>query len=231
MTGRDDRPRILCMYSGGLDSAGVLHLLLSDPRYAGFAVHIHHMHLVNRENRALAEKTAVERTLHFFKSGSYRSFVATESLHNYSFMRRDFIWDMDLCAFMAGNISLADKRIRYVAMGRTSTDVESSSFNFQRRMERAQAIFKSVRMIAKNEAEYIFPVRHLTKRKIWDMLPDPLRRATWSCRRPAYAADRTPRPCGNCISCREMRKHIPEYFVTSALGDPEPEGRIVNHPF
>jgi hypothetical protein len=199
------------MYSAGLDSVGVLYRLLTVPEFEDKRVHVHHLHLVNRENRAVAERAAVGETLSLIKADPCcREFVYTESLHNYRFMRKHFIWDMDFCAFMAGQISLADPRVRYVALGRTRTDVEGAGFDFRRRMERAQAIFKSVRMLAESEAEYIFPVVRLTKREIWDMLPEDLRRAAWSCRTPVYGEDKRPVHCGRCITCRDLAEHVPE---------------------
>lgn len=194
---------ILCMYSGGLDSAGVLHRLLTVDEYVDFEVHVHHMHVVNRENRAPAEGEAVGRTLKLFAGDEYRPYRFTQSLHRYDFMRRDMVWDMDLCAFLAGNICAAAPSIRHVAMGRTATDVESGGEEFLKRMERAQAIFKAVISLDESEASYIFPVVDLTKAEIWEMLPATIREATWSCRRPVYDEERKPTPCGRCATCKE----------------------------
>jgi 7-cyano-7-deazaguanine synthase in queuosine biosynthesis len=89
-------------------------------------------------------------------------------------------------------------------------------------MERAQAIFKSVRMLAEGEAEYIFPVLELSKRQVWEMLPEEIGRAAWSCRTPAYDREKNPRPCGRCITCADLRKHVPELFESrpGGAGDP-----------
>lgn len=201
--GKDMERKLLCMYSGGLDSVGVLYRLLTDDAYADHGVHVHHMHVVNRENRAPAEAEAVQRTLGLMQGGGYRPFRVTQSLHRYDFMRRDMLWDMDLCAFMAGNICAADPTIVHVAMGRTATDVDSGGEGFRRRMDRAQQIFKAVISLDESEATYIFPVVEMTKAEIWSMLPGPLREASWSCRRPVYDEGKRPRPCGKCATCRQ----------------------------
>lgn len=195
--------KILAMYSGGLDSAGVLYRLLTDDAYADFEVHVHHMHVVNRENRAPAEGAAVAQTLKLMSGEGYRPYRFTQSLHRYDFMRKDMVWDMDLCAFVAGNICAADTTIKHVAMGRTRTDIESGGEYFGKRMERAQAIFKAVISLDESEASYIFPVVDLTKQEVWDLLPNALREASWSCRRPKYDDDRNPTPCSQCATCKE----------------------------
>ncbi|MDC0336512.1 7-cyano-7-deazaguanine synthase [Pseudodesulfovibrio sp.] len=194
---------ILAMYSGGLDSAGVVYRLLKDDEFAEFDVHVHHMHVVNRENRAMAEGKAVARTLKLFAGDGFRPYKYTESLHRFDFMRRDIVWDMDLCAFVAGNICAADPAIKHVAMGRTRTDVASGGDDFLKRMERAQTVFQAVISLDETEASYIFPVVDMTKQEIWDMLPEPIAVATWSCRRPVYDDERNPSPCGACATCKE----------------------------
>lgn len=197
------KDKILAMYSGGLDSAGVLYRLLTDTQFAGYEVHVHHMHVVNRENRAPAEGTAVAQTLKLMTGEAYRPFKFTQSLHRYDFMRKGMVWDMDLSAFMAGNICAADPTIKHVAMGRTRTDVESGGEDFLKRMERAQTIFKAIISLDASNATYIFPAVDLTKAEIWEMLPAPIRQATWSCRRPVYDDDRKPSPCCACATCKE----------------------------
>lgn len=197
--------KILCMYSGGLDSAGVLYRLLVDDEFADYEVHVHHMHMVNRENRAVAEEKAVGRTLKIMSGDEYRPFFYTQSLHRYEFMRKGMIWDMDMSAFMAGNICAADSSIVHVGMGRTRTDLESGGEAFMQRMERAQTIFQTVISLDETEATYIFPVVDMTKAEIWAMLPVELREATWSCRKPVYDEDKQPSPCGKCSTCKDRK--------------------------
>ena len=204
---------ILCMYSGGLDSAGALYRLLAADEYSEFRIHVHHMHLVNRENRWKAEKLATERTLKTFIDSGYRKFRYTSSTHQYRSLRKRFIWDMDLCAFMSANLALNDRSIRHVAMGRTKTDVEEGGFNFNQRMERAQRIFKGVLSLDEIEIGYIFPVIDFSKQELWEMLPEWVRRHVWSCRRPLYNSQGEPKACGRCITCKDMAKHTPELFA------------------
>ena len=42
---------ILAMYSGGLDSLGMVYKLLTEEQYKDYYIHIHHVHNKNVENR------------------------------------------------------------------------------------------------------------------------------------------------------------------------------------
>lgn len=195
--------KILCMYSGGLDSAGVLYRLLTGDEFADYVIHVHHMHVITLENRAPAEDMAVRQTLKMMKGDGFRPFLYTRSLHRYDFMRQPMIWEMDLCAFMAGNICVADPAIRHVALGRTKTDIETGGQSFVKRTERAQTVFETIISLDDVDPGYIFPVLEMSKREVWDMLPVPIREATWSCRRPVYDAEKQPTACCTCPTCRK----------------------------
>ena len=51
------------MYSGGLDSLGMVYRLLTDPEYQDYDLHIHHVHNKNIENRHRAEDIMVQQAL------------------------------------------------------------------------------------------------------------------------------------------------------------------------
>ncbi|ABW67942.1 hypothetical protein [Desulfosudis oleivorans] len=196
--------KILCMYSGGLDSLGVLYRLLTEPEYADFGLHVHHMHLKNVENRALAESKAIQATFRYFREKGYRNFLYTESGHDYSFMRRYFTFDTYWYAFMAANIITADSSIMHVAVGRTKSDMESAGSRMN--ANRGHEIFHATLPLElRFDRSYIYPVAHLTKQAVWNMLPADLRELSWSCRKPVIS-DKEPRPCGKCPTCQEMEK-------------------------
>ncbi|MBC8549615.1 MAG: hypothetical protein H8D23_08180 [Candidatus Brocadiales bacterium] len=203
--------KILCMYSGGLDSLGVLYKLLTAEEYADYKILVHHMILDNREDRAEAEKTAVEKTMTYFRENDYHPFEYTESTHEYRFQKTDFMWDMNICAFIAGSICATDVRIINVAMGRTETDIQVGGNSlFEEHMQMAQNVFKAtlavVRLKRKRAPKYIFPVMEMSKLDIWNMLPEELRRMSWSCRTPIYE-DGNPTPCMHCNTCMDLQKY------------------------
>lgn len=201
------------MFSGGIDSAGVLHQLMTDEKYKELPLVVHHIHIVNRENRAKAEAVAVKNILNYYKENSIKKFLYTESTFNTAgfapLQSKRFPFDMDICAFMAGNLCAARKSIRQVAMGRTKTDVDNGGDGFLLRMKRAQGIFRNVVALDMKEApEYIFPVVDYTKKEIWEFLPEEVRTNCWWCRKPIYSETESPKPCTKCQTCQDVKDFI-----------------------
>lgn len=200
------KDKLLIMYSGGLDCVGVTYLLLTDERYKDkYEVHLHHMHLINQERRAGAEKIAVEKTVNWFVDNGY-VLSLTESAHDYSFMTGSFIWDMDIVYFMAGAITTASKKFKYCTIGSTATDVASNRNNRVGRMRRAELIFGSMWILdLKRTPQWIYPGREYTKEQLWNMMPQELRESTWSCRTPKNVNGELV-SCGICPTCKEIKK-------------------------
>ena len=201
---------ILCMYSGGLDSTGALYSLLTKPEYNDYNIHVHHMHLGNIENRAGAERQAVKNCINWFKDNC-REFHYDSSVYEYNFMGTKFIWDADITGFMVGRITYHLPRdYKYAVVGRTKTDSVENHSNFGNRAERAMHLMGTAFMDGdKDKPEYLFLVKNMTKQEIWDMLPEDLRKLTWSCRYPVRldsVMDRPYVPCGRCITCEDMKK-------------------------
>ena len=197
--------KILVMWSGGLDSTGVVYKILTDPEYKDHKIHIHSMGLGNIENRAGAEYEATMK-IRKWLTKNCREFEFTRSQHDYKFMGNNFIWDMDICAFMSAQITKCTfDKYEYIAMGRTKTDLETAHANFHERMRRAQAVVDAIYLIDhKKRPEYIFPVVDLTKKEIYDMLPEEIRDLTWSCRYPQRDEKSNYLVCGECPTCEEI---------------------------
>jgi len=202
------------MFSGGIDSTGVLHQLFTNPELSDKPLIVQHIILQNRENRAQAEMASVKSIIEYYKKAfPEREFTYTDSIYNTTgfapLKSSRFPFDMDVCAFMAGNICVARKDVRQVAMGRTKTDVASGGDNFQKRMERAQGVFRAIYSLEKDIIpEYIFPVIGMTKKEIWDDLPKSVQKACWYCRQPKYNDDGSATACKECITCNEVAEFI-----------------------
>lgn len=199
------------MFSGGIDSTGVLHHLLTDERYRDHRIIVHHIHIHNRENRALAESQAVKSIIAYYRTSVNKKFIMTQSAFNtmgFAGLKAErFPYDMDVCAFYGANVTLARKDIGNVAWGRTKTDVNSGG-NFEARMKRMQDVFSSVWLLEKEQSpQFIFPIINLDKKQIWLSLPEPVRKMVWWCRTPIYNEDKA-RPCGRCGTCSQVKTFI-----------------------
>jgi 7-cyano-7-deazaguanine synthase in queuosine biosynthesis len=186
---------ILAMYSGGLDSLGMIYKLLTDPEYKDYKLHIHHIHNKNVENRDQAEAIVVPLVLKELKKLGF-SFDYSESEIRTQPYGNKFLYDTDSINFFAGYICSVNPNIKKVAMGMQANDANQS---LEDRRKRADAILAAFTDVGK-----IYPVFDMTKREIYDMLPANLRNMFWSCRRPTYT-EKNVKPCGRCDTCRKLR--------------------------
>ena len=187
---------ILAMYSGGLDSLGMVYKLLTEAEYKDYRVHIHHIHHRNVERRDRAEAVAVNLATKELKRLGF-DFDYSESEIGTRPYGVNFLFDTDSINFFAGYVALANPEVKLVAMGMQANDANQ---RLEERRVRANKIFTAF-----TDAEKIFPVLEMTKRKIYDSLPDTLRNLFWSCRRPIYT-EKNIAPCGKCDTCVKLRE-------------------------
>ena len=187
---------ILAMYSGGLDSLGMIYKLLSEPEYKDYIIHIHHVHQRNVEHRDRAEAIAVDNALKEITRLGY-NFIYSESEIGSQPYNRQFMYDTDSINFFAGYICSVNPNIKKVAMGMQANDANQ---RLDERRIRANAI-----LAAFTPVEKIYPVLDMTKREIYDSLPESLRNMFWSCRRPMYS-EKNIAPCGKCDTCAKLRE-------------------------
>ena len=197
------------MFSGGLDSTGALWTLLKNTKYK---LHLHHLHLVNPTKRAKVEQAAVKNILSYIGQ-RYSSIIYSESYHEYTsysyftktegtnraILNENLISDSDIYNFMAGTISMCLPHIKRVAIGRTKSDDNPLI------IDRATRGSELLKLFAPN-VQKIYPVEHLTKEEIYNMLPEELRDLTWSCRTPVIIDDNFAEECGECKTCLELKK-------------------------
>ena len=191
-----EQPIILAMYSGGLDSLGMIYKLLTDLEYKDYVLHIHHVHNRNVEHRNQAEAIVVERVLKELEQLGF-SFVYSESEIGSQPYNEQYMFDTDSINFFAGYICSVNPRIKKVAMGMQANDANQ---RLEERRIRANAI-----LAAFTPVEKIYPVLEMTKREIYDGLPESLRNMFWSCRRPVYS-EKNIAPCLKCDTCVKLRE-------------------------
>jgi 7-cyano-7-deazaguanine synthase in queuosine biosynthesis len=191
-----EQQTILAMYSGGLDSLGMIHKLLTDPEYKGYRLHIHHIHNRNVENRAQAEKIAVDMALKELRQLGF-TFDYSESEIGTQPYGNKFLFDSDTLNFFAGYICSANPNIVRVALGMQANDYNLALEDRRKRADKILAAFTDVGKI--------YPVMSMTKREIYDSLPETLRNMFWSCRRPVYNK-KSIAPCLKCDTCVKLRE-------------------------
>jgi 7-cyano-7-deazaguanine synthase in queuosine biosynthesis len=191
-----EQPTILAMYSGGLDSLGMIYKLLTDSEYKDYQLHIHHVHNRNVENRAQAEKIAVDMALKELRRLGF-TFDYSESEIGTQPYGNKFLFDSDTLNFFAGYICSANPNIVRVALGMQANDYNLSLEDRRKRADKILAAFTDVGKI--------YPVMTMTKREIYNSLPESLRNMFWSCRRPVYS-EKNIAPCLKCDTCVKLRE-------------------------
>jgi 7-cyano-7-deazaguanine synthase in queuosine biosynthesis len=192
----EQRPTILAMYSGGLDSLGMVYKLLTEDEYKDYAVHVHHVHNKNAENRWRAEQIAVDIATKELKTLGFKFAYSESEIGTLPFGDK-FMFDTDSMNFFAGYVCSVNPNIVKVAMGMQANDANQ---RLEERRIRGNKILQAF-----TTAEKIYPVMNMTKREIYDMLPESLRNMFWSCRRPQYS-EKNIAPCGRCDTCLTLKE-------------------------
>ena len=190
-------PVILAMYSGGLDSLGMIYKLLTDQQ----RVHIHHVHNRNAERRDQAEAETVKLALDELRRLGF-DFVYSESEIAVPSYGKQFMYDTDSMNFFAGYVCSANPAITKIAMGMNAGDTNHSLEDRRRRADAILAAFTPV--------EKIYPVLNMSKVEIYASLPDSLKNKFWSCRTPLYKPTAI-EPCGRCSTCMALRSQRIEH--------------------
>lgn len=200
-------PKILCLYSGGLDSAGALWRIINDKAYSNHQILIHHVHILNATGRYFAEKQAVEQTIPLFRKYTHHQLYYSSTIMDFKFLAPQVPIDANVYGFVAANLVNIDLSIEVIVIGRTLDDKNSggdSNIQIADCVER-ELYFNNLGRQNYSSAKCLTPVVDLTKQQIWDMLPIEIRNATWSCRRPNYNifpdGKRIATPCTNCHAC------------------------------
>ena len=184
------------MYSGGLDSLGMVYMLLTKDEYKDYDIHVHHVHNKNVENRWRAESVTVEMATKELKRLGY-NFAYSESEIGTQPFGRNFLYDTDSMNFFAGYVASVNPDIKKVAMGMQANDHNQSLEERRKRADKILSAFTDVKKI--------YPVLDMTKREIYDTLPDSLKNMFWSCRTPVYG-EKNIAPCGKCDTCVKLRE-------------------------
>lgn len=196
--------KILCMFSGGLDSIGMLYKLLTEDEYANYIIHVHHINMINIENRSEAEKIAVDNCCDWFKKNG-KKFIYTENTIDFLFMKNNFPFDVDVIYFVAGQIiSISLDTYEYITIGQTKTDLTHVHGIQGINLPRSKKLLDIMLAYYDKDIKRIFPVIDYTKKEIYDFLPEDLKNMGWSCRTPQKINDIFIK-CGRCKSCKELK--------------------------
>jgi len=187
----------LVMFSGGLDSTAMLMQLLTQ---TDGELRVHHVHMVNLEGRAEAERVAVERIVEACRR-RYRPFRYSESALDFSGLEAIPI-DWMAIAYVACQVAIDTPRCDRIAVGVLATDTDIVN-----RCARQRRVFKAMyegcraRKLGESRVEWVYPVFGTPKAALAALLPSELLDLTWSCRTPVRTTTGF-LACGTCKACK-----------------------------
>ena len=184
------------MFSGGLDSTAMLVKLLAQGEDE---LRVHHVRMVNKEARAGAEQSAVERIVGWCRE-HYRPFRYSESGLDFAELEAIPI-DYLSIAFVACQVAIDTPRCDRIAVAALArdTDIENRSARQRRVFDALYECYRA-RKLGEPQVQWIYPLYQSSKQELAAALPAELVALTWSCRRPVREGGGF-RPCGACKAC------------------------------
>lgn len=181
----------LVMFSGGLDSVALLANILTATRHR---LHVHHIEINNIENRAEAENNAIRLIMDYCRE-NYRPFTYSTSKNDFHLGIGGGL-DMSLAMFTAGRIYNANRGgIDVVWTGH----VNPATWEIVEGAAVLHANFINKLRVP----EWLRPLSMMTKKDIYESIPEELAKLCWSCRTPIYEGNNY-RPCGECYTCKTI---------------------------
>lgn len=188
----DSRHSALVMYSGGLDSLSLLFNLLMATE---LDIHVHHVEILNFENRADVETQAIARQLDVLRAGC-RPFEYTTSRHEFMLGKGGGV-DTVLNLFTAARVHTASGGKFWTIWTGHITPPEWEIIE-------GAAVLNAMFINKRMRPYWMRPLRRLQKPDILVSLPPELADLAWSCRTPVATGDGRYDPCGACHACTSM---------------------------
>ncbi|MER7114147.1 hypothetical protein ABT332_06620 [Saccharomonospora azurea] len=199
--------RALLMLSGGIDSVYVMYKALSEGRH----LHVHHIHLRNREGRVDAEARAVRRVLAWMRRKGLTNFRYTESTVDYGSLRF-LVKDFYTYALFIGMI-MSDPKNRDMdsflhPRHSDAFNLRNGKVSFEQAAERANAALTGIpSLMARREIKMELPIGSMTKADVIEACPPDLLRLAWFCRRPVKVGASF-HQCNSCFTCAQVNESV-----------------------
>ncbi|MEH6528132.1 MAG: hypothetical protein V7723_18855 [Sneathiella sp.] len=192
------KPVSLVMLSSGLDSLYALVKILTE---TDDIVLVHHVHIINNENRHEIEATRTRQIVDWCQK-KYRRFRYSESTINHTGFT-GFGFDIMSVAFEAGMVCRSFYQANNYPVSKLLTGWCTEEEPYPGRAPHVKAV------VAANSFPYeppnFFFFDRVTKMEEARYLPPELVSLSWTCRQPVMLPDGDVEECGKCASCEIMQ--------------------------
>lgn len=200
------KPKIFCLYSGGLKSAGYLWQILSDHKYDDYIIHIHHVSIINHRLSYFAQEYYAKQSLNVFKQHFKRDLVFTHNQINFNCLPKFSLLpnDIDICSFIANQYISLNHDTKYIVIGSSHEDTIEESTQIKRANFALNKITKNPQF--NNHASYLEIAFNLSRKDLYNILPSELQSVIWSCQYPIYEIKNQQivkiTKCKKCLKCQ-----------------------------
>lgn len=168
--------KILCMYSGGLNSTGGLWELITNPKYSKFDILVHHINIIDYNNQFEQQNLVVKNIINTLQNLTDRNLYLSSSRTGFEHIPpfSQLPHTLTTCAFIAGNLAQIDLDIKLIALGANRTKINDEEYKEQ--MNQSWEIFKTIGKYRDypSLAQFIYPVQEKLPQEILDLLPHSL---------------------------------------------------------
>lgn len=201
------KPRLFCLYSGGLKSAGYLWQILSNDKYDDYIIHIHHISIINYKMAYFAQEYYTKKSLEIFKQHFNRELIFTHNQINFNCLPKHSLLpnDIDICSFVANQYVSLNHDTEYIILGRSNED----SIEESKPIKRANFALNKMKDVSQfnNNVSYLELNNNLSRKDIYNILPHDIRSVVWSCHNPIYEIKKQQITkivkCNKCCKCKE----------------------------
>ena len=207
---------IIVLFSGGIDSTGLLFKLLNEHGNSeDVSIIAHYVNIPSTNFRGKAEKEAVRKVVKYCHK-RYSNFEFSSSTFAYSFQTNkaaDVVVVSFYGAYVARNVFgrhmqiTGEEPIIEVTRGANASETAGPALVEKRLM--SQQVFYGfllgLKRLGYNGPELVLPAIDMTHEDLYKLIPDELKGKTWSCRG-ANEIDGEYVPCGVCIPCHKDKE-------------------------
>jgi len=192
----------LVSFSGGFDSTCAVFLQLQE---GSMPVHIHHINLINRERRDIAERLAIVDILDWLRDSytfTYSESVCDVRQDSKRFMSYDYRYYLPILCGVALNMPCKRVVLNLGIVGSSGPAYKPGGIPYEF-IKNCYFLYRKEHLI-KLTPDIMCPTLVGSKKKLLTLIPPELARLTHSCRMP-YFKNTKWLNCGKCRTCKEMK--------------------------
>lgn len=196
-----NKPTVIVLLSGGLDSAALLYKLLKEDKYD---IYVHHIEMIYNDKLYIVSKIASDNCVNWCKK-NIKDFTYTTSAVDISYSSTRA--GMPIIAFICSQLVLRSNitNLCYITLGLFFYKKDPKHY-YHSLVNNLYTIYTAGFGDHKNTIiPIVFPLMNSRKIELYNSLPKELAKLTWGCLTPIYKNNYI-YPCNNCEKCEQLEE-------------------------